>query len=213
MRLLLFDCDSTLSAIEGIDELAQLADPAVARAVAEMTHAAMEGAVSVEEVFARRLELIRPTRAMVEEIGRRYLDHIEPTAETALARTRELGWTNVIVSGGFRQAIAPLAARLGIARVEAVDLIFDDAGAYVGFDTGFPTARSGGKAEVVRALRAELDPECVVMVGDGVSDLETAPEVDRFVGFGRFARRERVRAGTRWFIDALADLPPLLPEN
>lgn len=211
MRLLLLDCDSTLTAIEGIDELARLADPQAAREVAEMTHAAMEGAVAVDEVFARRLALIRPTRTMVEEVGRLYVEHIEPTAEAALEHARTQGWTPVIVSGGFRPAIAPLAKRLGIQRVEAVDLYFDAQGAYAGFDEAFPTTRNGGKPEIVRRLRAELSPARVVLVGDGVSDLEAAPEVDRFVGFGRYVAREKVRRGTPYFISSLAHLGTYLP--
>jgi phosphoserine phosphatase len=71
--------------------------------------------------------------------------------------------------------IAPLAAHLGIARIEAVDLYFDAAGDYAGYDTKFPTTRSGGKPERIAALKRELAPARTVMVGDGVSDLETKP--------------------------------------
>ncbi len=48
------------------------------------------------------------------------------------------------------------------------------------------------------------------MVGDGVSDLETKPVVDLFVGFGRYTVRERVRAEADAFIKSLAELPALL---
>lgn len=99
----------------------------------------------------------------------------------------------------------------GIARVEAVDLFFDAAGDYVGFDEAYPTTRSGGKPERIRALRTELRPERIVMVGDGVSDLETAPEVDLFIGFGRYLKRAKVKAGASVFVETLADVPALLP--
>ena len=109
--------------------------------------------------------------------------------------SRSAGWTPIILSGGFRNAIRPLADHLGIARVEAVDLYFDAAGDYAGYDEAYPTTRSGGKPEVIRALKADLKPARVVMVGDGVSDLETKPEVDLFIGFGRYVAREKVKAG------------------
>ena len=91
-----------------------------------------------------------------------------------------------------------------------MDLFFHDDGSYRGYDEGYPTTRSGGKPEVVARLKRELQPARVVMIGDGVSDLEAKPEVDRFVGFGRYLAREKVRAGADAFIYSLADLPPLL---
>ncbi len=209
-RLILFDCDSTLSAVEGIDELARGRGPELFTAVEAMTNAAMEGRISVESVFGQRLEIIRPRRQDVEAIGRRYLETVEPTAQETVAKLREAGWTPVIVSGGFRPAIRPLADHLGIERVEAVDLHFDPSGEYRGFDEAYPTTRSGGKPVVVRRLREELSPKRVVMVGDGVSDLEAKPEVDLFVGFGRYAERARVKHEAHHFIRSLAELPSLL---
>jgi phosphoserine phosphatase len=211
IKLLILDCDSTLSAIEGVDELARLRGSDVFARVEAMTHQAMDGRISVEAVFGERLRIIQPTRVNVSEIGRRYIETVEPTAVAALAAARAAGWTPMILSGGFRPAIRPLADFLGIERVEAVDLFFDAAGDYVGFDEAYPTTRSGGKPERIRALRTELRPERIVMVGDGVSDLETAPEVDLFIGFGRYLTRAKVKAGASVFVETLADVPALLP--
>jgi phosphoserine phosphatase len=209
-KLIIFDCDSTLSSIEGIDELGRVRGPDVFRQVEMMTHEAMDGKIAVEAVFGRRLEVIRPRRSDVDVIGKRYIDTIEPTACATVSALVARGWTPLIVSGGFRQAIRPLADVLGIVRVEAVDLFFDAAGEYCGFDEKYPTTRSGGKPEVVNQLRAELKPERVVMVGDGVSDLETKPVVDLFVGFGRYVAREKVRLGADRFIQSLDALLALV---
>jgi len=206
VKLLCLDCDSTLSAVEGIDELARARGPSVFAEVQAMTEGAMSGSVPVEAVFARRLEIIRPRRADAEAVGRRYLETVEPEARAAVGSLRARGWTPVIVSGGFRPAIRPLAVFLGVDRVEAVDISFDEAGDYLGFDAAYPTTRSGGKVEIVRRLRAELDPSRVVLVGDAVSDLEVVPVVDLFVGFGRYADRERVRREAGAFILSMAEL-------
>lgn len=209
-RLLLLDCDSTLSAVEGVDELGRLRGPEVFAQVERMTAEAMDGGIPLETVFARRLELIRPTRAEVEAIAAKYLATVEPDAADALGRIRAAGWTTIIVSGGFTEAILPLARSLGIDRVEAVGLRFGPDGAYAGFDTEAPTACSRGKNAVARRLRAELGATEVVMVGDGASDLEVKGDADRVIGFGRYAVRAKVKAGADAFIARLADLPPLL---
>lgn len=209
-KLVIFDCDSTLSAIEGIDELARGRGPQVFAEVEAMTTAAMEGKIAVQDVFARRLDIIRPRLADVAAVGRQYVEQVEPTALATIGLLKAAGWTPLILSGGFRQVIAPLAAHLGIARVEAVDLFFDAAGNYAGYDTKYPSTRSGGKPEVIAALKRELAPARTVMVGDGVSDLETRDEVDLFVGFGRYTERAKVKAGAHAFIHRMAELPPLL---
>ena len=64
-RTVLLDCDSTLSAIEGIDELAVQCR----EEVAALTDAAMRGLIPLEEVYGRRLELVRPTRAGLDALG------------------------------------------------------------------------------------------------------------------------------------------------
>jgi phosphoserine phosphatase len=213
VNLICFDCDSTLSAIEGVDELARARGPQVFAEVEAMTNDAMNGLVPLEAVFGRRLSIIRPRRQDAEAVARRYIEEVEPTARATVAALAEAGWSPLIVSGGFTPAVRPLAEFLGISRVEAVDLYFTAEGDYAGYDEGYPTTRSAGKAEVIQRLRRELQPERVVMVGDGVSDLEARPVVDRFVGYGGYVTRERVKKEACAFIHSLADLGPLLKER
>ena len=209
-KLVIFDCDSTLSAIEGVDELARARGPELFAEVEAMTHAAMDGKISVESVFGQRLQIIRPTTKDVAAVGMAYIESIEPTAVATLAILRDMGWTPLILSGGFRPIIRPLADHLGVERVEAVALYFAPDGTFTGFDENYPTTRSGGKPEVVARLKTEFDPAMVVMVGDGVSDLETKPVVDLFVGFGRYTPREKVEAEAAHFIRSLDELPAVL---
>lgn len=45
-------------------------------------------------------------------------------------------------------------------------------------------------------------PENVIMIGDGVSDLETKPDVDMFIGFGGVIARAKVERGSdHWLVD------------
>ena len=210
MKIIAFDCDSTLSAIEGIDELGRSRGPAVFAQIEAMTHDAMNGRLPVEAVFGRRLELIQPSRADAEAVGRRYVETVEPTAQATIAALKSRGWMPVIISGGFRPLMGSLAEHLGIERVEAVDIFFHADGTYKGYDTNYPTTRSGGKPDIVAALKREFSPAQFVMVGDGASDLETKPVVDRFVGFGRYTPRETVRQGAHDFIYSLDALLKIL---
>jgi len=210
LKLICFDCDSTLSSVEGIDELARLRGPEIFATVEALTEDAMNGKIRIEEIFRLRLEAIRPTREDAAAIGRRYLATVEPTAKAAVDAFHAMGWTPVIISGGFRQAIRPLADALGIARIEAVDLYFAEDGTYKGFDADYPSTRSGGKIDIINTLRSELSPERVVMIGDGVSDLETKPVVDLFVGFGGFTTRDRVKRESEVFVTSLSAVTKLV---
>ncbi len=205
-KLLLFDCDSTLSAIEGIDELGRLRSPEVFKAVEEMTTKAMDGSTPMESIFAKRLDMIKPTLKELESIGQKYIQEVEPTALDTIKKLKANGWTVMIVSGGFTQAIRPLAQYLGIERVEAVELRFNADGSYAGYVESCPTAKSKGKNVVALKLRDEFKAYQTVLVGDGASDLEVKGDVDKMIGFGRYTARPKVKAGADAFITSLDQL-------
>lgn len=203
-RTVVFDCDSTLSAIEGIDELAA----GHREAIAALTASAMRGAVPLETVYGARLALIRPGRVAVEALAAQYIAAAVPDARETVLALRTHGVAVKILSGGIRPAILPFAAWLGLtdADVSAVDLYFHADGSYAGFDEQSPLGRSGGKRTVVEAWRHEL-PGPILMVGDGITDLEARPAVDRFVAYAGVVDRPAVTAAA----DAVIRTPSLLP--
>lgn len=191
-KIIAFDCDSTLSAIEGVDELARLAGDKIFQQVEDLTNQAMDGKIAIEEVFANRLDLIRPTQEQCQQIGLMYVEQIEPTALETISTLQKNGWECLIISGGFSACIEALADKLNINTIEAVPLHFNPDGSYAGFDESYPTTRNGGKPEILEEIRKQRSPDTLVMVGDGVSDLETTPLVDHFIGFTRYAARPQV---------------------
>ncbi len=200
----IFDCDSTLSAIEGIDELAHGHREEIAR----LTEAAMRGEIPLEDVYGRRLELVRPTRDQVEALGERYIRTLVTDARETIAALVAEGIEVRVMSGGIRQAVVPLAIALGLTEraVAAVDVHFSADGEYAGFDRTSPLARSGGKRTVLERWLPQL-PRPVMLVGDGVTDLEARPPADRFVAFAGVVERPAV-------IDAADDVvrtPSLAP--
>jgi phosphoserine phosphatase len=53
----------------------------------------------------------------------------------------------------------------------------------------------------------------VVMIGDGVTDLEACPPADAFIGFGGNQERETVRANSDWFVHSFKELITELVED
>ena len=193
-----FDCDSTLTRLEGIDELAVRAG--IADQIVPLTTAAMDGTLTIDQVYASRMELIRPDRAALDWVGQRYIDEMVPGAFETISRLQLAGITVHVVSGGLLQPVLMLAERLGIAadRVHAVAVHLDAGGKYAGFDTASPLARAGGKAEVCRELTARYGT--VSLIGDGVTDLEARDGGAYVVGFGGVVVRPKVVAGADVFI-------------
>lgn len=211
-KLAIFDCDSTLSSIEGIDELARLCGPEVLNEVEALTNAAMDGEVPLDEVFGRRIDIIRPNRAQCDYVKQLYIDTVEHTALETLAQLKQDGWRLIILSGGFKPLIEPLAELLDVERVEAVPLTLDEAGAYVDFGRDYPTTRNGGKPEIISSLIQEYSADKCIMVGDGISDLECKSIVDLFIGFCGYVKRDKVVAGAEKYVTELKQLFSVLKE-
>jgi len=204
-RTVLFDCDSTLSAIEGIDELAVSCRDDVER----LTDAAMRGRIPLEEVYGRRLDLVRPTRAAVEALGRTYVARLVPDARETIAALQATGVDVRIISGGLLPAVIAVAKALGIRadHVDAVDISFTPDGSYAGFDSSSPLAATGGKRRAIERWGVERP---AMMVGDGSTDLEARPVVDSFVAFAGVVERPAVVQAADVVIRANS-LAPLLP--
>jgi phosphoserine phosphatase len=151
---LVLDVDSTLSGIEGIDWLAGRVGSDASARIAEMTAAAMRGDIPLESVYAERLACVRPGRAEISALADAYIAAIAPGARETITLLMSYGLRVMLVSGGLRDAILPLAAYVGVASsdVHAVSLCFTDTGDYRGYDTTSPLWRSGGKPAVVRSI-------------------------------------------------------------
>lgn len=192
-----FDCDSTLVAVEGIDELSgPFRDQ-----IQALTDAAMEGTVPLEDVYGLRLEIIRPTRAQLDAVAREYVRTLVPHARETVAALRWLGKTVRIVSGGLLPAVLAVGAELGLSPsdVAAVDISFDADDEYAGFETGSLLARGGGKEIVIRAWDL---PRPSLLVGDGATDLEARPAVDAFAAYAAVVERDAVVAGADYVLRA-----------
>ena len=206
-RSVIFDCDSTLTSIEGIEELAS--DHRAE--VTALTEAAMRGEVPLEDVYARRLELARPSRDQVAGLGRRYVESLVPDAREVVAALIAHDIDVRIISGGILSAVVALARELGLhdGAVAAVELYFDADGRYAGYDTGSPLARTSGKRLVIQEWVPPV-PRPAMLVGDGATDLEARPAVECFVAYTGVIAHAAVVAGADVVIRTQS-LAPVLP--
>jgi len=195
-----FDFDSTLVDFETLEVLADIAlegsaeAEAVRAKVARLTDRAMTGDIPFGEALTRRLSLLPLTRSHIERLAGEAEPRLTASVRRNLAFFREHAGRIVIVSGGFREIIAPVAVSLGVAadRIVANDLTWDADGRVAGVADS-PLLAPFGKAEALKALGL-TGP--VVMVGDGWTDAEVkqAGVAQRFYAFTEVVRRERAVA-------------------
>lgn len=197
-----FDCDSTLSAVEGIDILAE--STGQQEQVESLTNAAMNGQVDLNDVYEQRLRVVSPSRQQVRDIRRAYKKYIVEDAARVIATLHALGHHVYIISGGLAEPVTEFAVYLGIPRhrVRAVDLSYDELSGrwwdrtnagneqYLAYQPGALTV-SNGKATIVADLLGNQRGRSL-LIGDGTSDLLAGAAVDLFVGYGGVETRARV---------------------
>jgi phosphoserine phosphatase len=224
-QFVFFDCDSTLSSIEGIDELAR--HKGKFDEVKRLTNAAMDGEVHLQSVYDRRLELLSPTRAEIRELERHYRQTLVPDAAEVLRALQTAGREVFIVSGGLLEAVQPFGEWLGVPpeHIRAVNVRYNSlSGQWWDYQqdrwgtrpdveyldpADTPLIETHGKIQVIQELRAGRSGRAI-LVGDGVSDLLACTAVDLMVGFGGVVVRERVAAEADVFIKSNS-LAPVLP--
>jgi len=221
--LIFFDCDSTLSTVEGIDELAKLKGKE--SRVGLLTDKAMNGDLDLAEVYGKRLRAIRPTRGQLKAIEERYVETEVEDASEVIAALHFLGKRVFIISGGLIDAVRGFGRRLGVApeHIRAVELEYNELSGewwrynepqaqqqqtYLEYVEG-PLTISSGKPDIIQELSGDLSGRRF-MIGDGSSDLATRNVVDLFVGYGGVVSREKVRNESEVFIETLS-LAPVLP--
>ena len=169
LRLIVMDVDSTLIRDEVIDLLAARAG--YADEVAKVTAAAMRGDLDFAASLRERVELLAGLAAGVLDEVRGEL-RLTAGARTLIGTLGGLGYKFGIVSGGFSQVIAPLAAELGIGYVAANELEITG-GKLTGRLSG-PVIDRAAKADALRRFAADAGVPLsqTVAVGDGANDLD-----------------------------------------
>lgn len=203
-----FDCDGTLSRIEGIDELA--AQHNVGEAVREMTAEAMGKTGINPDLYRERIALVKPNRAELVTLADLYNENRSLHAEEVIKIFQRLQKDVYIVSAGLNPAVTLFGEKLGVSasHIFAVDVSFDDQGNYRDYNHVSSLTRSTGKREILLEIQSRHSP--ILFVGDGLNDLSASDLVTRFVGYGGSYYRDNIAASCEFYI-ATPSLASLLP--
>jgi len=204
---ILFDVDSTLVSIEGVDWLAK--QKGVYEEVSRLTKLSMDGVVAIDEVFEKKLNLLAPSKYELELVGETYCRSLTEDAAGVIKAFQYLGKDVYLVTGSFEPAVRILAKKLQIppAHVKTNAIFFKDCGCYQAIDTQGYLTKQLGKAEIVRKVGKG---KRTVFIGDSVTDLATKPYVDLFIGYGGVIKREKILKEASVIITSQS-LSPLLP--
>ena len=172
--LVAMDMDSTLLAIESIDEIADM--HGMKPQVSEITQRTMRGEIIFEESLRQRTALLQ---GLDEDALQQVYDtrvRLSPGAERMLQQMKKAGIKTMVISGGFTFFTERIKARLGLDYAAANTLdIFDGklTGKVLGKIIG-----AEGKAEALKRVSQELGlkREQIIAIGDGANDLKMMGE-------------------------------------
>jgi D-3-phosphoglycerate dehydrogenase len=174
---LILDFDSTVVRVESLDVLAEIAlqnhmrQSAITSRIKELTILGMEGEITFQQSLQKRLSLLEGNRSHVRQLSEKLVSTITPSFKKNSNWLERHADKIFIFSGGFREAIFPVAESLGLHRdhVFANDFIYSELGLIEGVYNSNPFSRSGGKLEKAKSMKFSGK---VVMVGDGNTDAE-----------------------------------------
>uniref|UniRef100_A0A8D8UAS3 Phosphoserine phosphatase n=1 Tax=Cacopsylla melanoneura TaxID=428564 RepID=A0A8D8UAS3_9HEMI len=195
-----FDVDSTLFTTEAIDELADFLNKA--EDVKNVTNQAMSGKMGLREALKARLQIMKPS---INDLNRFIVERpptLSPGVEDLIQCLHKNKVHVYLISGGFRSLILPKAKVLNIApeNVFANRLMFYFDGSYADLDINEPTSDNFGKAKVIEELKKQHGYKTVVMIGDGITDMEACPPADICIGYGGNVVRPEVKSKADWFV-------------
>lgn len=210
IHAVIFDCDGTLSAIEGIDQLAQ--ENHVGPAVQALTDIAMGKTGINPDLYRQRLELVKPDRQQVDNLGEKYIANLVPDAGEVVQSFQRLNKIIYLITAGLSPAISHLGALLNIPRenIFSVDIEFDIQGNYLNFDHNSPMTKNNGKRQIVSQIKSIH--HTVAHIGDGMNDFVAHDVATRFIGYGGVFYRKNIAAECEFYIKekSIAALLPLL---
>lgn len=169
MKIVCFDFDGTLSRGETIEKIADpLMLPKLHKDLAKMNQDGIKSSSLFEEFYKSKVRLLEkiPCGFM-----RRALDMMEyyPYTSEMIRALKSKGWTVIVLSAGFQDFLIKAQEDLefdwyiGNFLLERNDVLTGEFG-------GLLTSKES-KGKLLRMIREQYNPECVIAVGDGSNDI------------------------------------------
>jgi glycerol-3-phosphate dehydrogenase (NAD+) len=206
-----FDVDCTVTVNDSLDLLATFVG--CGEAVEALTTKAMDGTMNMHDSLEARLQIINCTPDDIRRFIKAHppASRLAPGIENLILALQSRGVAVYLLTGGFREMVIPLAAYLGVPMenvfANRMNWQWDDETMQptklIGFDLTEPTARNQGKPEAIARIRETNPYNTVVMIGDGITDLEAVQVeggADLFIGYGGVEERGNVKAEADWYV-------------
>jgi D-3-phosphoglycerate dehydrogenase / 2-oxoglutarate reductase len=209
-KVFIIDFDSTITKVEGLDELAAIAlantpnGEAIVKKIKDLTDRGMSGELSFSDALRERLALLNANKKHVAQLVEFLKSNITQSFERNRKFLAEFSDQIIVVSSGFKDFILPIVEHLGMnpENVYANTFIYDEAGKIVGIDEDNVLTQTGGKIKLLESL--DLDAH-ISVIGDGFTDFELkkSGQADRFYAFVENVDRPEVTANADFAIKSL----------
>ncbi|MCP9753639.1 phosphoglycerate dehydrogenase [Lacihabitans sp. CCS-44] len=198
-KIFIIDFDSTITKVEGLDQLAAIAlaqshdGDKIVQQIKELTDAGMNGELSLSESLSKRMSLLNANKKHVDILINFLLKNISDSFERNKKFLTEYADQILVVSSGFKDFIIPVIEHLGLKakNVYANTFIYNENGDIIGVDNANVLSQTGGKINLVKSLNLDAH---VSVIGDGFTDFEIKQNglADRFYAFVENVERQKV---------------------
>lgn len=195
-KYIIIDFDSTFTKVEGLDELAKIALPALhpnIRKIEEITHWGMEGKILFEEALEKRIALLQANKEHIAKLIEFLKNKVSASFQRNKIFLETFSENIIIISSGFKEFIEPIVMAYGIRKenIFANNFIFNEKGEIISYDKKNLLAQNKGKVKQLQALNLEGE---IYVIGDGYTDYEMreAGLANKFYAFTENIERDKV---------------------
>ncbi len=190
--IILFDLDSTLTDIEGFDEIAR--QKGMYEPIAEITKRTMDGEIPFTEAFATKLKMLAPTMDELEWLVGEYKKHLVSGVKSTLEILSQYPNTRIgLLSNNLEIAVKQFGRYLGLEDELCIGTkaFFDEFDNYLMLDTEDPLTRTGGKGEIIQSIKQKYNDK-IIFIGDSMADMVAGEKADLFIAYCGVVSRPRV---------------------
>lgn len=179
----------------------------------------MGGNIKFEDSLELRLNIIRPSINEIDSFLKNNPPILTNNVDKFIKKLQNDRKNIYLVSGGFEPLIFPSAKILNIPLTNVIANKFihnPESGEYLSFDKSSFTSKSGGKRNAlnyIQQIHSNDDNKSMIMIGDGVTDLEAKPPADIFIGYGGVTERQIVKEKSDYYIKNFQELIDIYHKN